>query len=167
MLCISLYHIGDGGNKLFVFVFVFVKREAQREKSAPPSSRESPLKISHTAPAAPFVLHRTSIGKGAMKTFRINCQWMMRPLDESVPWKMRPLDDASLGWRVPWTRHPFANASCGRCVPWTMHPMDDASFRRRVKRQRLVKHKHYVYFQKKIMAAYVFLCHDTKLCKCN
>jgi hypothetical protein len=24
MLCISLYHIGNGGNKLFVFVFVFV-----------------------------------------------------------------------------------------------------------------------------------------------
>jgi hypothetical protein len=23
MLCISLYHIGNGGNKLFVFVFVF------------------------------------------------------------------------------------------------------------------------------------------------
>jgi hypothetical protein len=25
MLCISLYRIGNGGNKLFVFVFVFVK----------------------------------------------------------------------------------------------------------------------------------------------
>jgi hypothetical protein len=32
--------------------------------------------MAHTAPPpAPFVLHRTSIGKGAMKTFRINCQW--------------------------------------------------------------------------------------------
>jgi hypothetical protein len=29
----------------------------------------------HTAPAAPFVLHRARIGKGAMKKFEINCQW--------------------------------------------------------------------------------------------
>jgi hypothetical protein len=30
--------------------------------------------MAHTAPAAPFVLHRTRNGKGAMKTCRINCQ---------------------------------------------------------------------------------------------
>ncbi len=29
MLCISLYHIGNGGNKLFVFVFVFVIAEGR------------------------------------------------------------------------------------------------------------------------------------------
>jgi hypothetical protein len=31
--------------------------------------------MAHTAPAAPFDLHHTRIGKGVMKTFRINCQW--------------------------------------------------------------------------------------------
>ncbi len=30
--------------------------------------------MAHTAPAAPFVIHRTRIGKGAMKTLKINCQ---------------------------------------------------------------------------------------------
>jgi hypothetical protein len=30
--------------------------------------------MAHTAPAAPFVLHRTRIGKGAMRKFTVNCQ---------------------------------------------------------------------------------------------
>jgi hypothetical protein len=30
--------------------------------------------MAQTAPAAPFVLHRTRLGKGAMK-FGINCTW--------------------------------------------------------------------------------------------
>jgi hypothetical protein len=31
--------------------------------------------MAHTAPAAPCVLHRTRIGKAAMKKLEIDCQW--------------------------------------------------------------------------------------------
>ncbi len=31
--------------------------------------------MAHMAPAAPFVLHHTLIGKGAMKNFGIDSQW--------------------------------------------------------------------------------------------
>jgi hypothetical protein len=35
--------------------------------------------MAHTAPAAPFVLHHTLIGNGAMKIFGIDSQWRKEP----------------------------------------------------------------------------------------
>jgi hypothetical protein len=137
--------------------------------------------MAHTAPAAPFVLHRTSIGKGAMKTFRINCQWRSElfyrllsffngksrdecsaPLERVCypalsfcPRTVCPTnvsDVSSIGQSIPLLMRPVDDAFLVRCIPWRVHP--------------LVKHKLYVYFQR-LTAAYIFLCHHTKLCKCT
>jgi hypothetical protein len=110
--------------------------------------------MAHTAPAAPFVLHRTSIGKGAMKTFRINCQWRIElflivifhftigkatmsapvlselPVLSSCPRTVCPTnvsDFPSSGQSIPLLMRPVDDASLGRCVPWRMHPLEDAS----------------------------------------